>query len=37
VYVIDANTYKTLKILTGFNLPWGILAYPRSYGSLGLP
>lgn len=37
VYVIDANNYKTLKILTGFQTPWGILAYPRSYGSLGLP
>ena len=37
VYVIDANTYQTLKILTGFQTPWGILAYPRSYGSLGLP
>lgn len=37
VYVIDASTYKTLKILTGFQTPWGILAYPRSYGSLGLP
>jgi YVTN family beta-propeller protein len=37
VYVIDANTYKTDKILTGFQTPWGILAYPRSYGSLGLP
>jgi YVTN family beta-propeller protein len=37
VYVIDANTYQTEKILTGFQTPWGILAYPRSYGSLGLP
>ena len=37
VYVIDANTYKTLKIIAGFQTPWGILAYPRSYGSLGLP
>jgi YVTN family beta-propeller protein len=37
VYVIDADTYKTLKILAGFQTPWGILAYPRSYGSLGLP
>lgn len=37
VYVIDANTYQTLKILSGFQTPWGILAYPRSYGSLGLP
>lgn len=37
VYVIDANTYKTFKIINGFHTPWGILAYPRSYGSLGLP
>ncbi len=37
VYVIDAKTYQTQKILTGFQTPWGILAYPRSYGSLGLP
>jgi YVTN family beta-propeller protein len=37
VYVIDANTYKTLKIIGGFKLPWGILTYPRSYGSLDLP
>jgi DNA-binding beta-propeller fold protein YncE len=37
VYVINANTYQTEKILTGFQTPWGILAYPRSYGSLGLP
>lgn len=37
VYVIDANTYKTLKIIGGFNVPWGILTYPRAYGSLGLP
>jgi YVTN family beta-propeller protein len=37
VYVIDASTYKTLKIIAGFQVPWGILAYPRSYGSLGLP
>ncbi|MDE3108726.1 MAG: hypothetical protein KGL02_02190 [Acidobacteriota bacterium] len=37
VYVINASTYKTAKILGGFNTPWGILTYPRSYGSLGLP
>lgn len=37
VYVINADTYQTEKILTGFQTPWGILAYPRSYGSLGLP
>ncbi len=37
VYVIDANSYQTIKTLDGFHTPWGILAYPRSYGSLGLP
>jgi DNA-binding beta-propeller fold protein YncE len=37
VYVIDANSYKQIKILGGFKVPWGIVAYPRSYGSLGLP
>lgn len=37
VYVIDAKTYKTIKIIGGFQVPWGILTYPRAYGSLGLP
>jgi YVTN family beta-propeller protein len=37
VYVIDAHTYKTIKIIGGFQTPWGILTYPRAYGSLGLP
>ena len=37
VYVIDANSYKVLSTIGGFQLPWGIVTYPRSFGSLGLP
>jgi DNA-binding beta-propeller fold protein YncE len=37
VVVVDANAYKPLQTINGFKLPWGIVAYPRSYGSLGLP
>ncbi len=37
VYVIDARTYKQIKVIGGFQTPWGIVAYPRAFGSLGLP
>jgi YVTN family beta-propeller protein len=37
VVVIDANSYKPLGTIEGLKLPWGIVTYPRSYGSLGLP
>jgi YVTN family beta-propeller protein len=37
VVVIDANSYKPAGTIEGFKLPWGIVTYPRSYGSLGLP
>ncbi|HTX16913.1 MAG TPA: beta-propeller fold lactonase family protein [Candidatus Baltobacteraceae bacterium] len=37
VYVLDATTYKQIKVIGGFQTPWGILTYPRAYGSLGLP
>jgi len=37
VYVIDANNYNVIKTIGGFQTPWGILTYPRTYGSLGLP
>lgn len=37
VYVIDPNTYKTISVIGGFHTPWGIITYPRAYGSLGLP
>jgi YVTN family beta-propeller protein len=37
VYVVDAKTYQIVKVIGGFQMPWGIIAYPQSYGSLGLP
>ncbi len=37
VYVIDAKTYQPIGVLDGFHLPWGIVTYPRAFGSLGLP
>jgi YVTN family beta-propeller protein len=37
VYVIDAKSYQSIKVLGGFQTPWGIVTYPRAYGSLGLP
>ena len=37
VAVVDAINYKPLQTITGLKLPWGIVTYPRSYGSLGLP
>jgi YVTN family beta-propeller protein len=37
IYVIDAKTYQAVGTIEGFHLPWGIVAYPRSFGSLGLP
>jgi YVTN family beta-propeller protein len=37
VYVIDANSYKPIEVIGGFQTPWGIITYPRAYGSLGLP
>ena len=37
VVVVDANSYKPVQTIEGFKLPWGIVTYPRSYGSLGLP
>jgi YVTN family beta-propeller protein len=37
VYVIDANSYQPITVIGGFQTPWGILTYPRAFGSLGLP
>jgi YVTN family beta-propeller protein len=37
IYVIDAKTYQPIRVLDGFHLPWGIVTYPRAFGSLGLP
>jgi len=35
--IVDPNSYKEVGQIGGFNLPWGIVTYPRAYGSLGLP
>lgn len=37
IYVMDARTYQPIQTIEGFHLPWGIVTYPRSFGSLGLP
>ena len=37
VYVIDANSYQPIAVIGGFQTPWGIVTYPRAFGSLGLP
>ena len=37
IVVVDANSYQPITTIEGLNLPWGIVTYPRSYGSLGLP
>ena len=37
IAVVDALNYKQLQTITGLKLPWGIVTYPSSYGSLGLP
>jgi len=37
IVVVDANSYKPLWKVEGFQTLWGIVTYPRSFGSLGLP
>jgi DNA-binding beta-propeller fold protein YncE len=37
IFVVDPNSYRPIITIEGFKLPWGIVTYPRSYGSLGLP
>jgi YVTN family beta-propeller protein len=37
IVVVDPNSYKQIATIEGLKLPWGIVTYPRSYGSLGLP
>lgn len=37
VVIVDANAYKQVRTIEGFNIPWGIVTYPKSYGSLDLP
>lgn len=35
--VVDAASYQVVKTLPGFATPWGVVAYPRSSGSLDAP
>ena len=37
LYVIDAESYEPIEVLDGFDLPWGVITYPRAYGSIDLP
>jgi YVTN family beta-propeller protein len=37
IVVVDPNSYKPIATIEGLSLPWGIVTYPQSYGSLGLP
>ena len=34
IHVIDAHDYHAITIIPGAKLPWGIVTYPKSYGSL---
>lgn len=34
---IDATTYKILKVISGLQVPWGVVTYPKAYGSLDTP
>lgn len=37
VVVIDANTLKVVKRIGDKHLPWGVVTYPKSVGSLDMP
>jgi DNA-binding beta-propeller fold protein YncE len=37
IVIVDPNAYKQIGAIEGITLPWGIVTYPRSFGSLGLP
>ena len=37
VVVIDVKEMKPVKRITDKSLPWGIVAYPRSVGTLDAP
>lgn len=37
IVIVDPNSYKQIGTIEGIKLPWGIVTYPRSFGSLGLP
>lgn len=35
--VIDATTFKPEKVIAGVHLPWGLVTYPKAYGTLDTP
>jgi len=37
VIVIDADKLEVTKRITGFAMPWGVVTYPKSIGSLDQP
>ncbi len=37
VRVIDATSYKPEKVIAGIRLPWGVVTYPKAFGSLDTP
>jgi YVTN family beta-propeller protein len=37
VVVIDAGTLEVTKRIANKGLPWGIVTYPKAYGSLDQP
>jgi DNA-binding beta-propeller fold protein YncE len=37
IVIVDPSAYKQIGTIEGITLPWGIVTYPRSFGSLGLP
>jgi len=37
VHVVDAVSYAPIKIIGGLKVPWGVVTYPKAYGSLDAP
>jgi YVTN family beta-propeller protein len=37
LHVIDATSYQPVKVITGLEMPWGVVTYPKSFGSLDTP
>lgn len=37
LHVIDAAKYEPIKVISGLKLPWGVITYPKAYGSLDNP
>jgi YVTN family beta-propeller protein len=37
VHVLDGQDYTPISTITGFSLPWGIVTYPATHGTLDIP